>query len=74
MRVDYYFQALAESAFQAKRARQNRDWMHQLVREMLLLRLTRNPAVQDLLPTLEQQVEKQETTAYAAAHRIMDQF
>jgi LAO/AO transport system kinase len=74
MVVDYYFQALDQEAFQAKRARQNRDWMHQLVREMLLLRLTHNPAVKELLPALERQVEGRETTAYAAARRIMDQF
>ena len=74
MVVDYYFQALEHEAFQAKRARQNRDWMHQLVNEMLLLRLTQNPAVKDLLPALERQVEARETTAYAAARRIMDQL
>ena len=39
MVVDYYFQALEQEAFQGKRAQQNRDWMHQLVKEMLLLRL-----------------------------------
>jgi LAO/AO transport system kinase len=65
---------MAESAFQAKRARQNRDWMHQLVNEMLLLRLKQNPAVKEMLPRLEQQVQKHEITAYAAARQIMDQF
>ena len=74
MVVDYYFQALEQQAFQAKRARQNRDWMHQLVQEMLLLRLTRNPAVREMLPALEQQVEDHEITAYAAARRIMSQL
>ena len=74
MVVDYYFQALDQEAFQAKRARQNRDWMHQLVKEMLLLRLTQNPAVKELLPSLERQVEERKTTAYAAARRIMDEF
>lgn len=74
MVVDYYFQALAENAFQAKRARQNRDWMRQLVNEMLLQRLAQNPAVKKILPVLEQQVQNHETTAYAAARRIMDQF
>jgi LAO/AO transport system kinase len=74
MVVDYYFQALDQGAFQAKRARQNRDWMHQLVNEMLLLRLTQNPAVKELLPSLERQVEERKITAYAAARRIMDEF
>ena len=74
MVVDYYFQALEQEAFQAKRARQNRDWMHQLVREMLLLKLTQNPAVKGMLPTLERQVEDRQTTAYAAARRIMSEL
>jgi LAO/AO transport system kinase len=74
MVLDYYFQAMAESAFQTKRARQNRDWMHQLVNEMLLLRLKQNPAVKEMLPRLEQQVQNHEITAYAAARQIMDQF
>ena len=74
MVLDYYFQAVEQDAFQAKRARQNRDWMHQLVREMLLLRLTRNPAVRAMLPELERAVAAQEMTAYAAARQIMDQL
>ena len=74
MVLDYYFLAVEQDAFQAKRARQNRDWMHQLVREMLLLRLTRNPAVRAMLPELERAVAAQEMTAYAAARQIMDQL
>ena len=74
MVVDYYFQAVEQEAFQTKRARQNRDWMHQLVKEMLMLRLKQNSAVKELLPALERQVEARETTAYAAAKRIMDEF
>ena len=60
--------------YSAKRARQNRDWMHQLVNEMLLLRLKQNPVVRDMLPELERQVQNHEITAYAAARLIMDQF
>lgn len=71
MVVDYYFQAVQEHAFQGKRAQQNRNWMHQLVNEMLLLKLTQNPAVKSLLPQLEQDVEAQRITAYAAARQIM---
>lgn len=74
MVVDYYFQANEQEAFQAKRARQNRDWMHQLVKEMLLMRLAHNPQVVQLLPTLEDQVENSQITAYAAARQIMDEF
>lgn len=72
MIIDYYFQALKEDAFQGKRAQQNRDWMHHLVNEMLLLKLTTNPRVKALLPELESAVENQSTTAYAAARRIID--
>src|SRR5210317_1737652 len=45
MIIDYYFQALEGSMFQTKRAKQNRDWMHQLVNEMLQLKLRQNPGV-----------------------------
>jgi len=72
MIIDYYFQALKEDAFQSKRAQQNRSWMHHLVNEMLLLKLSTNPAVKALLPELESAVENQSTTAYAAARRIID--
>jgi LAO/AO transport system kinase len=74
MVLDYYFQAVEQSAFQRKRARQNRDWMHQLVQEMLMLRLTQSPAVKAMLPELERAVAAQEMTAYAAARQIMDQL
>ena len=74
MVVDYEVQARANSAFQTKRAQQSRAWMHQLVNEMLLLRLAQNPEIKAMLPTLEQQVENHETTAYAAARQIMDKF
>jgi LAO/AO transport system kinase len=74
MVVDYQVQANANNAFQTKRAQQNRAWMHQLVNEMLLLRLARNPAIKAMLPALEQQVENHETTAYAAARQIMEKL
>ena len=74
MVVDYYFLSLEGQAFQSKRAQQNRDWMHQLVNEMLLLKLSRNREVRALLPELERAVENRETTAYAAARRIMDEL
>jgi LAO/AO transport system kinase len=74
MVVDYYFQALEEQAFQSKRAQQNRNWMHQLVNEMLLLTLSQNSDVKALLPELEQGVENRDITAYAAARKIMDKL
>ena len=74
MVVDYHAQAVQEHAFQGKRAQQYRNWMHQLVNEMLLLKLTKNPDVKSLLPRLEQDVEAQRITAYAAARQIIDQL
>ena len=74
MVVDYYFQAVEQEAFQGKRAQQNRDWMHQLVNEMLLRTLSRNPQVKAMLPALEQEVENHDITAYAAARQIMEQL
>jgi LAO/AO transport system kinase len=72
MIIDYRQQAEAEGAFKRKRNQQNRDWMHQLVREMLRHRLESNPAVRSLLPSLEAQVERHEITPYAAANRVLE--
>jgi len=74
MVLDYYYQAVEQDVFTRKRARQNRDWMHQLINEMLLLKLAQNPEVKKLMPVLEGQVESRQTTAYAAARRIIDQL
>ncbi|MCP4812352.1 MAG: methylmalonyl Co-A mutase-associated GTPase MeaB, partial [Planctomycetaceae bacterium] len=74
MVLDYYFLSLEKQAFETRRAEQNRDWMHQLVNEMLMLTLSRNPGVKAMLPGLEQEVAQQTTTPYAAAKRIMDQL
>ncbi len=74
MVVDYHVVALEQQVFHARRAQQNRDWMHQLVNEMLMLKLKQNPEVRKLLPALEQQVESHRITAYAAARQIIDQL
>ena len=71
MIVDYYLQALEKQVFERKRAEQNRDWMHQLVNELLMLRLKQNPAVRGMLPQLEADVAAQRMTPYAAARQIM---
>lgn len=74
MVVDYYFQALDGNSLQAKRSQQNRDWMHQLVNQMLLLKLTGNPQVKKLIPQLEREVEQNATTPFSAAKKIIDQI
>lgn len=57
--------------FERQRARQSRDWMRQLMHDMLLSRLTESTAVRRELPRLEAAVEAQETTPYAAARRVL---
>jgi LAO/AO transport system kinase len=71
MVVDYYLQAVEKQVFDRKRAEQNRDWMHQLVNELLMLRLKQNPSVKAMLPQLEADVAAQRMTPYAAARQIM---
>jgi len=74
MLIDYYFESLEQGAFHAKRTQQNRDWMHQLVNEMLMLRLHQSSEVRALLPELERRVERQEITAYAAAREVIEKL
>ena len=74
MVVDYYFESVALDVFSSKRIQQNLDWMHQLLNEMLLLKMSRNTEVKALLPALEQAVQRQETTAFAAVRQLMAQF
>ena len=72
MLLEYYYEALECQAFASKRNQQNLDWMRQLLNEMLLLKLSQNATVKSLLPSLEQAVERQEITAFAAVKQIMD--
>jgi LAO/AO transport system kinase len=71
MIVDYRQQAEAAGAFGRKRSQQNRDWMYQLVDEMLHSRLDHDPAVKALLPDLERRVEEGSLTPYTAARQIV---
>ena len=71
---DYHSQALSNAVFTNKRRQQNNDWMHQLVNEMLQLKLVQNSAVAALMPVLESDVENQVLTPYAAAKKVMDLF
>ena len=72
MVVDYALQARDNNTFDSQRVRQNLDWMHQLVDEMLRLKLSRNAAVKTMLPALEQAVKDLKTTPYAAARQIIE--
>ncbi|MEQ8515949.1 MAG: methylmalonyl Co-A mutase-associated GTPase MeaB, partial [Chromatocurvus sp.] len=70
----YYLEAKERGDFDRKRAHQNRDWMHQLVREMLMQRLASQPAIRAMLPELEADVEAARITPYGAARRILEHF
>ncbi|MDJ0879481.1 MAG: methylmalonyl Co-A mutase-associated GTPase MeaB [Halieaceae bacterium] len=59
-------------AFSARRDHQARDWMHQLIGEMLKARLRNNPEAQRLLPELEERVLARELTPYTAACQVLD--
>jgi len=72
MIIDYWLQARDNNTFDTQRVRQNLDWMHQLVDEMLRFKLTRNAEVKSMLPALEQAVKELKTTPYAAAKQIID--
>jgi LAO/AO transport system kinase len=71
---DYHTQALDSDAFLDKRRLQNSDWMHQLVNEMLQLKLAHNDEGAALMPRLKLEVENQTLTPYAAAKKVMEQF
>jgi LAO/AO transport system kinase len=59
---------------QARRRAQAREWMWNLVREGLARDFAANPDVAGLLPTLEKEVEAQETTPAAAARALLATF
>ena len=70
--IEEFVAATGDSGFfEHQRARQARDWMHALVRDMLLQRLHDSPAVRRELPRMERAVQAQETTPYAAARRLL---
>ena len=59
-------------AFDGRRDRQARDWMHQLVGEMLQQRLRDSREASALQPELEAQVLAREITPYNAARQLID--
>jgi len=72
--LEYYTAAKSNHRFTQKRAEQNLEWMHQLVKQMLLLKLDQNPEVASLLPRLEADVQSQRVTPYSAARQIIDKL
>ncbi|MDP6980504.1 MAG: methylmalonyl Co-A mutase-associated GTPase MeaB [Myxococcota bacterium] len=60
--------------FDARRRRQSRDWMWNLVEDGLMGAFRANPGVASQIAALETQVEERETTARAAAQALLDRF
>jgi LAO/AO transport system kinase len=74
MICDYHQQANANNELSEKRARQNKEWMNNLIHEMLEIRLKQHPEVQNLWHDLEDKVVNGETTTYSAAEEIIEKF
>ena len=74
MITQYCSEALENGCYATKRADQNRDWMHQLVNQMLLLKLEQNTEIAAILPQLESDVAKQRSTPYSAARKIIEKL
>ena len=72
MLQDFLSAALKHQAFQNKRDRQARDWMHHLIHEMLQLKLTQNRSAMELLPALETKVVAKEMTPFRAAQEVIN--
>ncbi|MDA8372544.1 MAG: methylmalonyl Co-A mutase-associated GTPase MeaB [Nocardiopsaceae bacterium] len=60
--------------FADQRSRQQVDWMWSQVRDRLMDRLLRHPAVRDLAPRLESAVRSGDLTATLAAGRLLSAF
>lgn len=72
MMIDYYFASIKEGAFDAKRSRQNIEWMRRLMHEMVDLKIKQNVQIKELLPRLEVQVTEGSTTPYLAAQKVIE--
>jgi LAO/AO transport system kinase len=57
--------------FDARRKEQRLRWMHETIRQALEERFYTHPEVQEMLPALEQQVKQGQTSAFAAAARLL---
>lgn len=71
---EHHIEAVKTGYLPEKRARQNIQWMQQLLQEMIELRLKQNPRIRDLLPSLERQVTHEQMTPYGAARKVMELF
>ena len=58
--------------FDARRRTQQVEWMWSMVRDAVLDRVTSNPEIRAIRPTIEQRVRDGELTAALAAQEIID--
>lgn len=72
MIAQYHQLALDNHAFDAKRARQNAQWMQKLIHQLLEQRLQQNPEAQARIKALQQAVINCETTPLLAAQSVVD--
>ncbi len=68
---EYRKAAVKNHQFQEKRARQNRDWMHHLLHEMMEQKLKQNDDIKLQLSRLEDEVVSGQTTPYVAARLLI---
>jgi LAO/AO transport system kinase len=68
---DYVVRTQANGHFQARRRRQNLEWLHLLVDEQLRAYFYDHPAVRAILPQIEQAVITGDQPATAAARRLL---
>jgi len=70
--IDQFVLATGESgAFAARRERQAVAWMHAMIEQELHHRFFRDPRVQQLLPSLEQQVASNQIPAATAVRQLL---
>jgi LAO/AO transport system kinase len=72
MILEYQASADACGAFSTRRKNQARDWLHQLVGELLQQRLCRDPRAMKLMEETEARVMAGEITPYTAASLVLD--
>jgi LAO/AO transport system kinase len=61
-------------SFHSKRHRQDRNWMHDSLRELLMAGLQNDPNIQTMLPILEHDVEEGKVSAFEAAEKIYQTY
>lgn len=69
---DYAEQANDNGHLKQKRQSQNKEWMQNLLQELLQQKLRANPTIRQLIPELERQVMAGEETPLLAAQKIID--